>query len=137
MSPNLPENCYPIFPFPSYRNPEIKLENGLTQTVKIKQFPITPSTACTIYKVQGVTSKRLVCLDWKSKYDVVNKRENGYLIVSRVTNRNDFLTIFPLTKHLCDSFQPTKACKLDDDRLRNLGARTLHRLHTTYTYDLK
>jgi hypothetical protein len=60
-------------------------------SLRIQQFPLVCAVSSTVYKVQGETLDSMVVPEWRSKSAVANKKEQPYLLVSRVTTRDAFL----------------------------------------------
>jgi hypothetical protein len=104
--------------------------NGVPRmlSVKIQQFPLVCAAASTVYKVQGETLESMVVTEWRSKSVVSNKRERPYLLVSRVTTRNAFTTLQPLTNDLIAWAHPPQAALEEDNRLRQLCQTTIAKL---------
>jgi hypothetical protein len=92
-----------------------------TLTVKPKQLPMVCAVASTVYKVQGETLTSMVVADWKAEwkpgYPVHNKPEQAYITLSRVVNRDSFVTLKPFTKAHANYFKPKLATMVEDKRL--------------------
>jgi hypothetical protein len=91
-------DLFPLFfesqAFQQCEIPLTRTANGMPRVlVRIQQFPLVCATALTIYKVQGETLNRMVVTEWRSKTTAANKREQPYLLVSRVTSRLAFVTL--------------------------------------------
>jgi len=92
-------DLFPLFfesqAFQQCEIPLTRTANGMPRVlaVRILQFPLVCTTASTIYKVQGETLNRMVVTEWRSKTTAANKREQPYLLVSRVTSRLAFVTL--------------------------------------------
>lgn len=93
--------------------------------VKIQQLPFTCAAGSTVYKVQGETLNSMVVVDWKTKIAIVNKPQQIYLIVSRVTSRDAFLTMSPLTDELIAWAKPPAHALNEERRLVDLSEQTI------------
>jgi hypothetical protein len=69
-------------------------------TVKPQQLPFVCAVGSTVYKVQGETLQSMVVMDWKSSQRVVNKPQQTYILVSRVTSRNALIALRLLPESL-------------------------------------
>lgn len=94
-------DLFPLFfSTQAFKQCEIALEgthHGCRRVLstRIQQFPLVCAVASTIYKVQGETLSRMVVTEWRSKNAAANKREQPYLLVSRVTSRYALLALSP------------------------------------------
>ncbi|ETO59069.1 hypothetical protein F444_22555, partial [Phytophthora nicotianae P1976] len=95
--------------------------------VKLQQFPFVCAVGSTVYKVQGETLDAMVVVDWTSSNHLINKPQQCYLLVSRVTSRNAFYSLTPLTSKLAKWAKPPQTTLDEDKRLNVLSARTLQR----------
>jgi hypothetical protein len=102
-----------------YKQSELKLapsRTGMPRTlsVRIEQFPMVCAVSSTVYKVQGDILDNMVVTEWRSENRVANKREQPYLLVSRVTSRYAFRTLCPLTEEIVRWARPSQAT-LDEE----------------------
>jgi hypothetical protein len=77
-------------------------------SVRIEQFPLVCAISSTVYKVQGETLGNMVVTEWRSQSRIANKREQPYLLVSRVTSRHAFRTLSSLTADITSWARPAK-----------------------------
>lgn len=94
-------------------------------TVKPQQLPFVCAVGSTVYKVQGETLTSMVVMDWKSTQRVVNKPQQSYLLVSRVTSRYAFVALTPFTHELAASSKPPVRALNEEERLIRLSNITL------------
>jgi len=97
-------------------------------SLRLQQFPLVCAVSSTVYKVQGETLDDMVVTEWRSKSTAANKREQPYLLVSRVTSREAFCTLQPLTKDIISWAHPSKAALDEEARLKQLSIATVARL---------
>ncbi|KAJ8556699.1 hypothetical protein ON010_g9267 [Phytophthora cinnamomi] len=104
--------------------------NGLPRalSVRIQQFPLVCAVSSTIYKVQGETLDGMVVTGWRSACARTNKREQSYLLVSRVTSRSAFVALSPLTDDIIRWARPSQAALDEEARLENLSIKTIEML---------
>lgn len=76
--------------------------------VKIAQFPMVCAVGSTIYKDQGETLNAMVVTEWRSQTAIANKKEQPYLLVSRVTSRHAFATLEPITPDIVAWARPVR-----------------------------
>jgi hypothetical protein len=107
--------------------------NGVPRSlsVRIQQFPLVCAVSSTVYKVQGETLNGMVVTEWKSGSAVANKKEQPYLLDSRVTSRTAFATLTPLTTAIIDWAHPSQAALDEEARLELLSCETIARLKTS------
>ena len=92
--------------------------------VKIQQFPFVSATASTVYKVQGETLTSMVIVDWKAgRRGGVDKREQAYLMLSRVVKRTGLLILKPFTRELASWYKPPEHSLREEERLLAESAR--------------
>jgi len=72
-------------------------------SVRVEQFPLVCAVSLTVHKVQGETLSNMVMTEWRSENRVTNKRQQPYLLVSRVTSREAFRTLRPLIADIIKS----------------------------------
>ncbi|ETI54988.1 hypothetical protein L917_02079 [Phytophthora nicotianae] len=60
-------------------------------------------------------------MDWKSTQRVVNKQQQTYLLVSRVTSRHAFSTLTPFTPELAAWSKPPANALNEEKRLNHLS----------------
>jgi hypothetical protein len=106
--------------------------NGVPRSlnVRIQQFPLVCAVASTVYKVQGETLDGMVVTEWRSRCVVANKKEQPYLLVSRVTSRVAFATLTPLSEDIIRWAHPSEAALDEEARLNRLSDETIARLHS-------
>jgi hypothetical protein len=97
-------------------------------SIRIEQFPLVCGVSSTVYKVQGDTLDNMVVTEWRSENRIVNKREQPYLLVSRVTSRFAFRSFCPLTDEIVRWARPSVDALKEESRLQLLSERTLQRL---------
>ncbi|OWZ18810.1 hypothetical protein PHMEG_0007035 [Phytophthora megakarya] len=93
--------------------------------VKLQQFPFVCAVGSTVYKVQGETLQSMVVVDWKSTNNLINKPQQSYLLVSRVTSRNAFHTLTLFTPKLVKWSKPPANALAEETRLNELSAVTI------------
>ncbi|RLN92727.1 hypothetical protein BBJ28_00020432 [Nothophytophthora sp. Chile5] len=93
--------------------------------VKLQQFPFVCAVGSTVYKVQGETLDAMVVVDWTSRNHLINKPQQSYLLVSRVTSRNAFYSLTPFTPKLAKWSTPPQNTLDEEKRLNELSAHTL------------
>jgi hypothetical protein len=127
-------NLFPLF---SNARPfnlcDIKLapsRSGIPRSlsVRVEQFPLVCPVSSTVYKVQGEMLSNMVVTEWRSENRVTNKRQQPYLLVSRVTSREAFRTLRPLTADIIKWARPPSEALEEERRLRQLSDNTLGRL---------
>ena len=96
--------------------------------IGIKQFPIINAISITTYKVQGEMLPAMVVDNWRC-HNKADHREQGYLMVSRATNRYSFLALKSLTAEDCNYFKPSPMCLLEDNRLLELSNKNLNEFY--------
>jgi hypothetical protein len=79
----------------------------------------------TVYKVQSETLKAMVVTEWRSKMAIANKREQPYLLVSRVTSRRAFATLEPITPEIVAWAHPSGKALEEERRLKVLSCQTV------------
>ncbi|OWY98769.1 hypothetical protein PHMEG_00030385 [Phytophthora megakarya] len=104
--------------------------NGVPRSlsVKIQQFPLVCAVSSTVYKVQGETLDSMVVTEWRSSCRMANKRQQPYLLVSRVTSRVAFVALSPLTSEIITWAHPPREALVEEDRLDQLSSETIQRL---------
>ncbi|POM79673.1 LOW QUALITY PROTEIN: Hypothetical protein PHPALM_2596 [Phytophthora palmivora] len=95
---------------------------------RIQQFPLVCAVSSTIYKVQGETLDNMVVTEWRSACARTNKREQPYLLVSRVTSRSAFVALSPLIDDIIRWARPSQAALDEEVRLENLSIKTIEML---------
>jgi hypothetical protein len=93
--------------------------------VKLQQFPFVCAVGSTVYKLQGETLNAMVVVDWTSSCNLINKPQQSYLLVSRVTSRNAFYCLSPFTDKLAKWSRPPQNTRDEEARLNELSLRTL------------
>ncbi|KAG3109443.1 hypothetical protein PI125_g10922 [Phytophthora idaei] len=96
--------------------------------VRIQQFHVVCAVSSTIYMVQGETLDNMVVTEWRSRRKASNKRQEPYLLVSRVTSRDAFTTLSPLTQELIQWARPPEEAFDEEQRLLRLSDKTLNEL---------
>ncbi|KAH9085000.1 hypothetical protein LEN26_020735 [Aphanomyces euteiches] len=129
---SLPSDVYPVFVFKPAAATEVTLTPGpggtkRTTRLRLNQFPFVNAIASTVYKVQGETMESLVVADWKAKGSRYNKAVNtcqqGYIAISRLTKRDGFSALQPLTDECIRYFRPSQDTMLEGVRLEHEFAR--------------
>jgi len=105
-----------------------RLCNPRSLSVRIEQFPMVCAVASTVYKVQGETLNNMVVTEWRSQNRLTNKRQQPYLLVSRVTSRNAVRALAPLTSDIISWANPPKDALVEEERLQRLSEATMSRL---------
>jgi hypothetical protein len=67
----------------------------------------------------------MVVMDWKSAQRSVNKPQQTYLLVSRVTSRNALVALTPFTQELAAWSKPPASALTEEERLNHLSDVTL------------
>lgn len=137
-----PELFPVFFTTEAYSKMTIKLAaapNGQPRsiTVRPQQFPFVCAIGSTVYKVQGETHQSMVIVDWKSKHAVVNKPQQTYLLVSRVTTRNGLIALKPFTAKLASWSKPPTHALQEEERLNHLSDLLLAGFHLPVTANAK
>ncbi|KAF0702893.1 hypothetical protein AaE_015648 [Aphanomyces astaci] len=141
---SLPADVYPVFMFKPQGSTEVTLTpgpGGSKRTLKLNllQLPFVNAIASTIYKIQGETMESLVVADWKargSKFNkVVNTCQQGYIAISRLTKRDGFSALKPLTNECIRYFQPSNDTIAENLRLEQLFALYLSRNENTAVFN--
>lgn len=131
ISERMDPDIFPLFyTTEAYSKCKIKLAPAPDGTprsleVKIQQFPFVCSVGSTAYKVQGETLNALVVLDWKSSVSFVNKPQQNYLLVSRVTSRHALLAMKTFTQEIADWSKPPQDALDEEDRLLAMSEQTI------------
>ncbi|RHY19041.1 hypothetical protein DYB25_013947, partial [Aphanomyces astaci] len=137
---SLPAEVYPVFMFKPQGSTEVTLTPGPGGSKRIlklnlQQLPFVNAIASTVYKIQGETMESLVVADWKargSKFNkVVNTCQQGYIAISRLTKRDGFSALKPLTNACIQYFQPSNETIAESLRLEKLFALYLSRNENT------
>lgn len=102
-------------------------------TVKLQQLPFVCAIGSTVIKVQGETLQSMVVMDWKSKQRVVNKPQQSYLLVSRVTSRDALIALTPFTEELATLSKPPETALHEERRLCRLSDVTLKKFQQSRT----
>ncbi|RHY60194.1 hypothetical protein DYB30_014290, partial [Aphanomyces astaci] len=133
-------DVYPVFMFKPQGSTEVTLTPGPGGSKRIlklnlQQLPFVNAIASTVYKIQGETMESLVVADWKargSKFNkVVNTCQQGYIAISRLTKRDGFSALKPLTNACIQYFQPSNETIAESLRLEKLFALYLSRNENT------
>ncbi|RLN96765.1 hypothetical protein BBJ28_00014671 [Nothophytophthora sp. Chile5] len=104
-------------------------------TVKPQQLPFVCAVGSTVYKVQGETLQAMVVMDWKSQQRVVNKPQQTYLLVSRVTSRHALVALTPFTDELAEWSKPPASALNEEERLCRLSDATLETFQLSQAAD--
>ncbi|ETP28454.1 hypothetical protein F442_22251 [Phytophthora nicotianae P10297] len=67
----------------------------------------------------------MVVMNWRSKQRIVNKPQQTYLLVSRVTSRNALVALAPFTDELAAWSKPPTTAINEEVRLNHLSDATL------------
>ncbi|KAE8976811.1 hypothetical protein PR001_g25312 [Phytophthora rubi] len=94
-------------------------------TVRPQQLPFVSAVGSTVYKVQGETLDSMVVIDWRSKLNMVNKPQQTYLLVSRVTSGHAFVALNPFTEELAAWSKPPASSLNEENRLNEMSNATL------------
>ncbi|RHZ08501.1 hypothetical protein DYB31_015316, partial [Aphanomyces astaci] len=141
---SLPADVYPVFMFKPQGSTEVTLTPGpggskRTLKLNLQQLPFVNAIASTIYKIQGETMESLVVADWKARGSKVNKVVNtcqqGYIAISRLTKRDGFSALKPLTNECIRYFQPSSDTIAENLRLEKLFAVYLSRNENTAVFN--
>ncbi|KAH9106593.1 hypothetical protein AeMF1_017846 [Aphanomyces euteiches] len=123
---SLPPDVYPVFVYKPPALTEVALTpgpGGTKRSIKLRlnQFPFVNAIASTVYKIQGETMESLVVADRKAKSSRYNKAVNtcqqGYIAISRLTKRDGFSALQPLTDECIRYFRPSQETILEGVRL--------------------
>jgi hypothetical protein len=139
IRPGLDPELFPVlFATEAYKKATItlpKAPNGQPRaiTVKPQQLPFVCAVGSTVYKVQGEMLNAMVVMDWRSKQRVVNKPQQTYLLVSRVTSRDAFFPLNPFTEELAAWSKPPASALHEENRLNRLNSATLESFHASQT----
>ncbi|RHZ00041.1 hypothetical protein DYB37_013736, partial [Aphanomyces astaci] len=137
-------DVYPVFMFKPQGSTEVTLTPGpggskRTLKLNLQQLPFVNAIASTIYKIQGETMESLVVADWKARGSKVNKVVNtcqqGYIAISRLTKRDGFSALKPLTNECIRYFQPSSDTIAENLRLEKLFAVYLSRNENTAVFN--
>ena len=117
-------SLFPVFPdVEPYNVPVVSLtpaRGGKKRPIslKIKQFPFVSAVGLTVYKVQGETLQSMMIVNWKTGHrNGVDKREQAYLMLSRVVKRTGLLILEPFTAQLAAWSTPSHHSLQEEDRL--------------------
>ncbi|RHZ41901.1 hypothetical protein DYB26_016551, partial [Aphanomyces astaci] len=142
--PFVTPDVYPVFMFKPQGSTEVTLTpgpGGSKRTLKLNllQLPFVNAIASTIYKIQGETMESLVVADWKARGSnfnkVVNTCQQGYIAISRLTKRDGFSALKPLTNECIRYFQPSNDTIAENLRLEQLFALYLSRNENTAVFN--
>jgi len=131
LRPGLDAELFPVFfATEAYSKSKIPLPaapSGQRRYLEVKpqQFPFVCAVGSTVYKVQGETLQSMVVVDWTSTNNIINKPQQSYLLVSRVTSRNAFLSLSPFTAKLAKWSKPPQNALDEEKRLTDLSNLTL------------
>jgi hypothetical protein len=141
IRPELDPELFPVFfATEAYQKVTItlpKAPDGRSRsiTVKPQQLPFVCAVGSTVYKVQGETLQSMVVMDWRSKQRVVNKPQQTYLLVSRVTSRHALVALTPFTNELAAWSKPPASALNEEERLRHLSDVTLEAFQQSLAAD--
>ena len=117
-------DLFPVFPdVEPYSKPIISLtpnRGGEKRTVqvKIQQFPFVSAVSSTFYKVQGETLESMAIVNWKTgQRRGIDKREQAYLMLSRVVKRSGLVILKPFTTELALWSRPPQHSLEEEERL--------------------
>ncbi|ETV65742.1 hypothetical protein H257_17627 [Aphanomyces astaci] len=134
---------YPVFMFKPQGSTEVTLTPspcGSKRTLKLslQKLPFVNAIASTIYKIQGETMESLVVADWKARGSktnkVVNTCQQRYIAISRLTKRDGFSALKPLTNACIQYFQPSNGTITESLRVEQLFALYLSRNENTAVF---
>jgi hypothetical protein len=131
IRPELDPELFPVlYATEAYKKMTItlpKAPNGSARsiTVKPQQLPFVCAVGSTVYKVQGETLQSMVVMNWKSQQRIVNKPQQTYLLVSRVTSRHALIALIPFTNELAAWSKPPASALNEEQRLCCLSDVTL------------
>jgi hypothetical protein len=126
---NLPDDIYPVFMMKAKRSVTLRITTSMTgekRTVQIRptQLPFVNAISSTVYKVQGETLTSLVVADWYAQsrpgHKKINQRQQAYIMLSRVVNRNAIATMKPFEVWHSKYFHPGAAILAEDEILKKL-----------------
>lgn len=116
---NLPPNVFPVLPIK--KTFTTKLNSGSKSlTVKLTQFPLVPTSAITVHKVQGQSLDRVIVTKWRDPKMVSQYPMTAYVTLSRVRTLAGLYITQPLTKADCAFFVPPLAVIDELERLDKL-----------------
>ncbi|OWY92907.1 hypothetical protein PHMEG_00037885, partial [Phytophthora megakarya] len=131
--PGLDAELFPVFnATQAYAKTTIKLApvpDGQPRSVTMRpqQFPFVCAVGSTVYKVQGETLQSMIVMDWKSTQSLVNKPQQTYLLVSRITTRKGLSALASMTEKLVEWSKPPEHALREEERLNDLSNATLAR----------
>jgi hypothetical protein len=121
---NLPPNVFPVLPI--RKTFTTKLNSGSKSlTVKLTQFPLVPTSAITVHKVQGQSLDRVIVTKWRDPKMVSQYPMTAYVTLSRVRTLAGLYITQPLTKADCAFFVPPLAVIDELERLDKLQSPQL------------
>ena len=116
--PNLPPNVFPVLPVK--KTLTTKLNSSKSLTVKLSQFPLVPTSAITVHKVQGQSMDRVIITKWRDPKMVSQYPMTAYVELSRVRKLDGLFITHLLNKADCEFFVPTLAVIDELERLDKL-----------------
>jgi ATP-dependent exoDNAse (exonuclease V) alpha subunit len=94
--------------------------NSKSLTVKLTQFPLVPTSAVTVHKVQGQSLDRVIVTKWLDPKMVSQYPMTAYVTLSRVRTLAGLYITQPLSKADCAFFVPPLAVIDELERLDKL-----------------
>lgn len=114
----LPPNVFPVLPIKKAFM--TKLNSNKSLTVKLSQFPLVPTSAITVHKVQGQSMDRVIVTKWRDPKMVSQYPMTAYVALSRVRTLAGLYITHLLTKADCEFFVPPLAVIDELERLDKL-----------------
>jgi len=121
--PGLPPNVFPLSAVS--KNMTLNLDKQRKRTFKLTQFPLVPSAALTVHKVQGQSLSRVIVGKWRDPKMVAQNAMSAYVMLSRVRTLNGLYITQPLTRADCDHFVPSLEIVAELERLDALQTPAL------------
>jgi ATP-dependent exoDNAse (exonuclease V) alpha subunit len=92
--PSLPADVFPVFPSKSTLSTTL---GSKTVSVKMTQFPLVPTSAITVHKVQGQSLDKIVVTKWRDPIMHNQYAMTAYVSLSRVRQLTGLYTTSKLT----------------------------------------
>jgi hypothetical protein len=115
---NLPPNVFPVLPVK--KTFTTKFNNSKSLTVKLSQFPLVPTSAITVHKVQGQSMDRVIITKWRDPKMASQYPTTAYVELSRVRKLDGLYITHLLTKADREFFVPPLAVIDELERLDKL-----------------
>jgi hypothetical protein len=115
----LPPNVFPVLPIKKTFTTKLD-SSSKSLTVKLTQFPLVPTSAITVHKVQGQSLDHVIVTKWRDPKMVSQYPMTAYVTLSRVRTLAGLYITQPLTKADCAFFVPPRAVIDELERLDKL-----------------